>query len=256
MSIGIFDSGMGGVTVLNEIRKQYPNINIHFFGDTARLPYGEKSKDEIIKYSSEIVEFLLTKKVELIVVACNTATSLALDEIKEKYDVNIIGVIEAGVEGAINNKSKNIGLIATTATVNSKKYTQNLNNINSSIKVIDKSCPLLVPAIENGNIKGKDIDELINKYIDNMSKEIDSLILGCTHYSILKESIKSLYSNIDIIDPSIEIVKIINDRDLIKHKEEDSKTFFYVSGNKMQFKNNLKNIFSIETDNIFEIRGE
>ncbi|CAM3061190.1 glutamate racemase [Streptobacillus ratti] len=256
MSIGIFDSGMGGITVLNEIRKQYPNIDIHFFGDTARLPYGEKSKDEIIKYSSEIVEFLLTKKVELIVVACNTATSLALDEIKEKYDINIIGVIDAGVEGVINNKSKNVGLIATTATVNSKKYTQSLNNINSKIKVIDQPCPLLVLAIENGNIKGKDIDNLINKYVDDMSKEIDTLVLGCTHYSILKEKIKSLYSNIDIIDPSVEIVTIINNSDLIKNKNENSQTFFYVSGNKEKFKNNLRDIFYVESDNIIEIKGE
>lgn len=256
MSIGIFDSGMGGITVLNEIRKQYPKLDIHFFGDTARLPYGEKSKEEIIKYSTEIVEFLLTKEVELIVVACNTATSLALDEIKEKYNINIIGVIEAGVNGVINNKSKNVGLIATTATVNSKKYTQSLNFVNSQIKIIERACPLLVPTIENGNINGAYINELINEYVNHMSKEIDTLILGCTHYSILKETIKSLYSNINIIDPSVEIVKIINNNNLIKCKDENYKTFFYVSGSKLQFENNLKNIFSIESDNIIEVKGE
>ncbi|WP_156299466.1 glutamate racemase [Streptobacillus canis] len=256
MSIGIFDSGMGGVTVLNQIRKEFPDVEIHFFGDTARLPYGEKTKEQIIQFSSEIVEFLNNKNVELIVVACNTATSLALEELKEKYDINIIGVIEAGVNGALKNNTKNIGLIATTATVNSHKYSGTINELNSNIKVIEKACPLFVPIIENGNISGEKVEKLIEEYVGDLNSDIDTLILGCTHYSILKESIHHKYPNLNIIDPSIEIVNIIKSKKLIKNLHENGKTTFYVSGDKLQFKNNLKRIFDIETDNIFRVKGE
>ncbi|CAM3081191.1 glutamate racemase [Streptobacillus felis] len=256
MSIGIFDSGMGGITVLNEIRKKYPEIDIHFYADTARLPYGEKTKEEILRYSEEIVEFLLKKNVELIVIACNTATSLALDEIKNKIDTNIIGVIEAGVNGVINLKSKNVGLIATTATVKSNKYEKVLKNIDENISLYTQPCPLFVTTIESGEIKGENIDKLINQYVNNISKNIDTLILGCTHYSIIKSSIKNIYNNLNIVDPSVEIINIIEKRNLIKNKHENSSTNYYVSGEKQQFKNNLKKIFSIETDNIFEIKGE
>ena len=151
MSIGVFDSGIGGLTVLKEIRKVLPNEKIFYFGDTARVPYGEKTKELITRYSKEIVEFLLDKEVSAIVVACNTATALALEELRKTFKIPIIGVIKAGAKTAINTtKSGNIGVIGTKATVNSKRYEEEIKKLSENVKVIAKACPLFVPAVEEG----------------------------------------------------------------------------------------------------------
>ena len=169
MSIGVFDSGIGGLTVLKEIRKVLPNEKIFYFGDTARVPYGEKTKELITRYSKEIVEFLLDKEVSAIVVACNTATALALEELKKTFKIPIVGVIKAGAKTAINTtKSGNIGVIGTKATVNSKRYEEEIKKLSKkNIKVIEKACPLFVPAVEEGILDGKLVDQIIKTYLDD-----------------------------------------------------------------------------------------
>lgn len=217
MAIGIFDSGVGGLTVLKEIRKVLPNEEIYYLGDTARVPYGDKTKELIVRYSKQIVEFLIEKKVSAIVVACNTATSLALEELNETFKIPIIGVIDAGVKTALyTTKEKKVGVIGTAATIGSKKYEIEIKKKNSEIEVFSKACPLFVHAIEEGIIEGKLVDSIISMYLEDMKDKIDTLVLGCTHYPLLKSSISKLYPNIKIIDPAKETAK---DLKIILEKE-------------------------------------
>ena len=198
MSIGVFDSGVGGLTVLKEIRKVLPNEKIYYLGDTARVPYGEKTKDLIIRYSKQIVEFLLEKKVSAIVVACNTATSLALDELNDTFKTPIIGVIDAGVKTALyTTKNKKIGVIGTKATINSKKYEEEIKKKDNEIEVFSKACPLFVPAVEEGILEGKLMNQIVKTYLDEFDGKIDSLILGCTHFPLLKDVISKIYPEIN-----------------------------------------------------------
>jgi len=226
MSIGIFDSGVGGLTVLKEVRNVLPNEKIIYLGDTARVPYGEKTKDLIVRYSKQIVEFLIEEKVDAIVVACNTATSLALDELNKTFKTPIIGVIEAGVRTALyTTKNNKIGVIER----------------NHEIEVYSKSCPLFVPAIEEGIIKGKLINQMVQMYLDDFKDKIDSLILGCTHYPLLKETISSIYPNIKIVDPAKEtaqdLKEILIKKNLLKNDaEKGHEVEYFVTDGQDKFK--------------------
>ena len=242
MSIGVFDSGIGGLTVLKEIRKVLPNEKIFYFGDTARVPYGEKTKELITRYSKQIVEFLLEKKVSAIVVACNTATALALEELKKTFKIPIIGVIKAGARTAISTtKSGNIGVIGTKATVNSKRYEEEIKKLNENVKVIAKACPLFVPAVEEGILDGKLVDQIIKTYLDDFEKEIDTLILGCTHYPLLKSAIGKIYTDLNIVDPAretaLDLKEILEEKNLLKNDATKNKEVkYYVTDGKDKFK--------------------
>ena len=242
MSIGVFDSGIGGLTVLKEIRKVLPNEKIFYFGDTARVPYGEKTKELITRYSKEIVEFLLDKEVSAIVVACNTATALALDELRKTFKIPIIGVIKAGAKTAINTtKSGNIGVIGTKATVNSKRYEEEIKKLSENVKVIAKACPLFVPAVEEGILDGKLVDQIIKTYLDDFEKEIDTLILGCTHYPLLKSAIGKIYTNLNIVDPAretaLDLKEILEEKNLLKNDATKNREVkYYVTDGKDKFK--------------------
>lgn len=225
MSIGIFDSGVGGLTVLKEIRKVLPNEKIYYFGDTARVPYGDKSKELIIRYSKQIVEFLLEKKVDVIVVACNTATSLALEELNETFKTPIIGVIDAGVKTALyTTKENKIGVIGTAATVGSKKYEIEIKKRNPEIETHAKACPLFVPAVEEGIISGKLVEQIVKLYLDEIENKVDTIILGCTHYPLLKSAIREIYPNISVVDPAketaIDTKEILIKQNLLKNDAE------------------------------------
>lgn len=202
LPIGVFDSGIGGLTVVDELIKILPNEGIVYFGDTARVPYGNKSQETIKKFASQIVNFLIKKNVKLIVVACNTVSSNALDWLNEKYKIPIIGVIKPGVKKAYKStKNKNIGIIGTKATIESRAYVYEIKKIDPTIKVYSKSCPLLVPLIEE-----RSDSELRKLAIENYLKElkqknVDTLILGCTHYPIIKKEIQDVMgNNVNIID--------------------------------------------------------
>lgn len=205
--IGVFDSGIGGLTVVREIMRQIPQEKIVYFGDTARVPYGSKSKDTILKYSRQIIRFLKTQHVKAIVVACNTASALALPEIKKEADIPIIGVVKPGAKmAACTTVKKKVGIIGTEATVNSAIYTSTIQAIDPDIQVIGKACPLLVPLVEEGWLKDPVTEEVASRYLAEFKiSEIDTLILGCTHYPLLRSLIaKLLGSQVRLINPAYE----------------------------------------------------
>ena len=242
MSIGVFDSGIGGLTVLKEIRKVLPDEKIYYLGDTARVPYGEKTKELIIRYSKEIVEFLLEKNVSAIVVACNTATALALKELKETFKIPIIGVIEAGARTAIEaTKNGKIGVIGTKATIQSGKYEEEIKLFNKKVEVLQKACPLFVPAVEEGILSGKLVNQIIKTYLDDFKGKVDTLILGCTHYPLLKDAISKLYTDIKIVDPAketaLDLKEILEQNEFLKNDaKKDEEVKYYVTDGQEKFK--------------------
>src|SRR5689334_598138 len=189
--IGIFDSGIEGLTVVKEILKQLPNENIIYLGDTARVPYGTRGKEVIKKFSLELTNFLLKRKVKFLVVACNTISATCLDEIKKISPVPVLGVINGAADDAVKNTKTNvIGVIGTPATISSKVYEKTIKDKNPKIKVISKACPLFVPLAEDGKISDKSTKLIAQNYLKDFKKtKIDTLILGCTHYPVLKKII-------------------------------------------------------------------
>ena len=208
--IGIFDSGLGGLTAVKEISKLMPNEDIIYFGDTGRVPYGNRSYETIIKYARQDIAFLKSINVKIIAVACGTVSSTF---IKTNFEKNVIGVIEPTCITAANlTKNKNIGVIGTTATINSNTYKHQLGKIDNSISVYQKSCPLLVPLIENGFISPS--NEILFKTVQMylapfIALNIDTLILGCTHYPIIENVISNLMPGIKIINSGKETAKFI-----------------------------------------------
>ena len=205
--IGVFDSGVGGLTVAREITRQLPNESIVYFGDTARVPYGSKSKNTIIRYSRQIVHFLRTKDVKAIVVACNTASAFALDTIEKELDIPVIGVVKPGAIAAIETtKNKRIGIIGTEGTIKSKLYTEYIRSIDPEIIVIGKACPLFCPLVEEGMLHDEVTDEIARRYLDELKEQnIDSLILGCTHYPLLRSTIgKIMGPDVNLVNPAYE----------------------------------------------------
>ena len=224
--IGVFDSGVGGLTVTREIMRQLPNENMVYFGDTARVPYGSKSKDNIIKYSRQIIRFLQTKNVKAIVIACNTASALALDVVKEETDIPVMGVIAPGAAAAVRvTKNKKIGVIGTEATIRSKMYSKVMREMLPGVEVVGKSCPLFVPIVEEGFAKHKIAEEVIDYYLESMREsDIDTLILGCTHYPLLRSRImKYLGDGIQLVNPAyetaMELKQLLEEKGMLNDKE-------------------------------------
>lgn len=207
--IGIFDSGVGGLTVLTELRKKLPNENYIYIGDTKRFPYGSKSKETIIQISKRIVDTLISKKVKLIVIACGTATSQALEELKQIYNIPIIGIIEPTVENQMNETVKRVGVIATRGTIRSKVWETTICKKNPSIAILSKETPLLAPMAEEGWIDNEVARSAIKEYMKDWKEEnLDALILGCTHYPLFEKLLrKELGDTIKIINTGKEIAK-------------------------------------------------
>lgn len=209
--IGVFDSGVGGLTVAREIMRQIPKERIVYFGDTARVPYGGKSRETIIKYSKQIIRFLKTQNVKAIVVACNTASAVALEEIKKELDLPIIGVIKAGaITAAEATRNGRIGIIATETTVNSGVYTHFLKELNPKLSVVGKACPLFVPLVEEGTfLKDPITEEIASRYLADLKKEkIDTLILGCTHYPLIRSTVgKVMGEEVTLVNPAYETAR-------------------------------------------------
>ena len=189
--IGIFDSGLGGLTVLKKIQSLLPNEDYIYFGDTAHLPYGSKSNDCIIEYSEKIVNFLINKNVKAIIIACNSASSAAKDKIQNEYNIPIFEVISPAVEEATKaTKSNSIGVIGTEITINSRVYSKKILATNENFHVMEIACPLLVPIIEEGLEDSRILDEITKLYLAPIiNSKIDTLILGCTHYPIIKKQL-------------------------------------------------------------------
>lgn len=208
--IGVFDSGVGGLTVAREIMRNLPNEHIVYFGDTARVPYGSKSRDTVIHYSRQIIRFLRTQDVKAIVIACNTASALALDEVEQELDIPIIGVIKPGARvAAAATINKRVGVIGTESTINSHMYHRLIREQDPEITVYGKACPLFVPLVEEGWLKDPVTAEVARRYLDEILKEgIDSLILGCTHYPLLRSLIGEIAGpEVRLVNPAYETAK-------------------------------------------------
>lgn len=205
--VGVFDSGVGGLTVAREIMRQLPNENLVYFGDTARVPYGSKSKDNIIRFSRQIIRFLSTKDVKAIVIACNTASALALDVVKDEVDIPVIGVVVPGARAAVQTtQNKKVGVVGTEATIQSKMYSKLMKEMDPEVSVIGKPCPLFVPLVEEGFAKHKVTQEIIDYYLASMKEsDIDTMILGCTHYPLLRSRVREyLGDKIQLVNPAYE----------------------------------------------------
>lgn len=206
--IGVFDSGLGGLTVVKALRERLPNESIVYLGDTARVPYGNKSKITIQKYSIQITEFLMRKNVKAIVVACNTVSALVLQELRQRVQIPVMGVIEPGVLAAENqSKIKRIGVIGTEATIQSNAYKNLLVSINTQLKVFSQACPLLVPLAEDGWVGDNIVKQILIQYLTPLiKKSVDTLILGCTHYPVFLDFISEIIGpNVKIIDSPSEV---------------------------------------------------
>lgn len=236
--IGVFDSGVGGLTVAREIMRNLPNEKIVYFGDTARVPYGTKSQATVLRYSRQIVRFLQTQEVKAIVVACNTATALALDEIEKELEIPIIGVVRPGAKVAVQaTKNKRIGVIGTEGTIHSHIYRSCIQQIDPEISIFGKPCPLFVPLVEEGWLKDPVTEIVARRYLAELQKkEIDTLILGCTHYPLLRGLIGEVMGNqVTLVNPAYEtaqaLKRLLKREDMASDgtKEEEFPYRFFVS---------------------------
>ena len=231
--IGVFDSGIGGLTVLQKIIEVLPRENTVYLGDTARAPYGSKSTETVLRYSFENTEFLVEKAVKLVVVACNTSTAVALESLREKLAVPVIGVIEPGVRRALGiSKKKKIGVIGTEATIQSGAYTKALRAEDSSVEVYSRACPLFVPLAEEGWTENAIVELTVKTYLASLRQScIDTLILGCTHYPLLKGAIhKFMGGTVRLIDSAEEIAKevgaLLRRKSLARKNGKGAHSFF------------------------------
>lgn len=206
--IGVFDSGVGGLTVVKALTEVLPEEAIVYLGDTARVPYGNKSKKSIIEFSVQNVKFLLGEGVKLIVVACNTASATALEILKRSFDIPILGVIDAGVHKALAvSNSKSVGVIGTYRTIKTEAYARALLKADESIRVIQKACPLFVPFIEENLQEHEACTLIIKEYLAGLVDDVDALILGCTHYPLIKEQIARIYPNVRLVDSAVAVAE-------------------------------------------------
>lgn len=238
--IGIFDSGIGGLTVLKAIERILPQEHIIYFGDTARVPYGNKSKQTVIRFSTENILFLLKKNVKIIVVACNTSSSLALDYLKKIFNIPVIGVIDPAVQRAITvSQKKRIGIIGTKSTINSKVYERKIMQKVKTARVFSRECPLFVPFVEEGIVKGKIIDSLIQMYLEGLKGKVDTLILGCTHYPLLKPAISKYLKGVSLVDSASAVAHqargLLLEHNMLGNNASSCKDF-YVTDDSHTFK--------------------
>jgi len=238
--IGIFDSGVGGLTVFHEIKMALPHKDIVYFGDTARVPYGPKSQRTIIQYSLQNMIFLLQQHIELLVVACNTSSAYAIEELKKHSNIPIIGVIMPGAKKALNvSKNKRIGIIGTEGTIKSGSYEKALQSLDAQCKIFSKPTPLLVPLVEENWISHKVTKEIIEEYLQEfLEQDIDTIIMGCTHYPVLKEVIQEVVGDdITLVDSAESIAIELKKMYSLEPVQKTAGNYtFFVSDNPEKFK--------------------
>ena len=241
-SIGVFDSGIGGLTVYKALKEKMPGEKVIYLGDTARLPYGTKSEETIIKFSEGNARFLLGKNVKIIVIACNSSSSYAVPILKSKLDIPVIGVIEPGAEEAVKSSCGKIGVIGTTATIMSGAYEKSIKEKNRAAETVSKDCPLFVPIVEEGWINHKAAKLIIEEYLLPLKKEgIECLVLGCTHYPVLIDSIKEVLGDgIRLIDSAkttaSKVYATLNDLGWLNNSSMEREDEFYVTDFPERFK--------------------
>ena len=240
--VGVFDSGIGGLTVAHEILRQLPGESLVYFGDTARVPYGSKSPQVVREYTQDDTDFLLSKDVKMIVVACNTVSAVALDVVQKRANLPVTGVIIPGAEAAMRStKNKRIGVIGTSGTVNSNAYAHELQRLNNSVTVFSKACPLFVPLVEEGWLEHTATELIVHDYLFPLTTEkIDTLILGCTHYPLLKKTIsKATKGSVTLIDSgeatAATVETMLDELGLRNTSKEKPNVQFFVSDSPEKF---------------------
>lgn len=240
--IGVFDSGVGGLTVAREIIRQLPKEGIVYFGDTARVPYGSKSKEAVTRFALKGIRFLLDQDVKMVVVACNTVSATCLDEIQEMIHVPVVGVIVPGARAAVKaTKTKNVGIIGTERTINSGAYERAIYSFDEGIRINSKACPLFVPFVEEGWLDNEAVVYTAKRYLEPFIKKgVDTLVLACTHYPLLKPILqKILGKHVHLVDSAFETAKkvrcILKELKIENQKNYPSKHRYFVSDNPEKF---------------------
>lgn len=243
--IGVFDSGVGGLTVVREIMRQMPNEKIIYFGDTARVPYGSKSQDTVTRYSEQIVRFLRTFQVKTIVIACNTASAYALDSLEKSLDIPIIGVVKPGAKVASEvTQNGRIGVIATEGTIGSHIYSDYIKKLKKNVTIYGKACPLFVPLVEEGLLQDPVTDEIARRYLTELIDiDIDTLILGCTHYPLIRSTLgRIMGEKVTLVNPAyetaLELNRLLSELDMLNDEPPglgSNRYQFYVSDKAEKF---------------------
>jgi glutamate racemase len=235
-AIGIFDSGVGGLTVLKEVVRVLPQEDTIYLGDTARVPYGTKSPETVIRYSRQIARYLLSRDIKLLVVACNTASAVALASLQKEFSIPIVGVIEPGARAAVSvTRSGKVGVIGTAGTVASSAYTKAIKRINPEIEVVTRACPLFVPLAEEGWVDNEVARLTARMYLAELKDQgVDTLVLGCTHYPILKQVIAEVMGpEVTLVDSAEEtaltVARILREQQLLRPEGEQGNHHYYVT---------------------------
>ncbi len=258
--LAIFDSGIGGLSVVKRVIEYLPKYSLIYFGDTARVPYGTRSNAIIRKYAEQAVDFLISKGAGLILIGCNSASALAYSHLKLKYDIPIIDIINPAVRAAYAlSSNKKIGIIGTQATINSNAHSNYLKNFNPKVKVFTKACPLLVSLAESGGLSGLITNQILFEYISPIKKEgIDTLVLGCTHYPYFTKAIQKIFPNIKLIDPGKEIAFTLNEflknnKKLDNNLEKSDHKDFFVSDKPQNFAQICSKFLNIQVNDIKKV---
>lgn len=236
-SIGVFDSGLGGLTAVKQIMRELPNEDIIYFGDTGRVPYGTRSPETILKYTRGDIRFLNSFGVKIIVIACGTASSVALPRIKDEFDTPIVGVVESAVHTAVRaTENKKIGIIGTPGTIKSGSYERLIKTYDGEIRTFTQACPLFVPLVENGHFDTEMACLAVDEYLSGIRNAgVDTLIMGCTHYPLLKKTIAEyMGEGVKLIDPGAETAKYLKKKITgeMKHEKKNGGNYsYYVSDN-------------------------
>jgi glutamate racemase len=261
--IGVFDSGIGGLTVVRELLSVMPFEDIVYFGDTARLPYGSKSNRLITRYSVENSIFLNSKNVKVIVIACNTASAASADYLRSFIKLPVVGVVECGALGAVRlTKNKRVGVIGTKGTISSQAYSKTINNLDPDIKVYELATPLLVHLVEENWIEKEITKAILGEYLEPLLKnDIDTLILGCTHYPLLKEQIHAVAGDISLVDSSKEIALLVLNtlkiQNILAARKEPGDTKVFLSDIHPEFSKWAKDFLGREiTANLVDIEQQ
>jgi len=257
LPIGVFDSGLGGLTVVDQLLKRLPHESILYFGDTARVPYGTKSAETIRKFAVQITEFLQHRGVKMIVVACNTVSSVALEQVIAVSRVPVVNVIEPGVRAALRvSITKKIGVIGTGATVSAGKYNEILSAADSRVAVYSQACPLFVPLVEEGWIDSEVTEKVAEIYLAPLiARQIDSLILGCTHYPIIKKTLKKVIDGkVQIIDSAVEtaveVRNVLISQKLLADPESEPSHQYFVSDFPQKFEEIAQRLLGCPLPNV------
>jgi glutamate racemase len=258
--IGIFDSGVGGLTVATEIIKMLPNENIVYFGDVGRTPYGGRSKEIITNFTRQDIKFLLEHRVKFVVAACNSASAVALDIVRNEFDIDILGVIEPGAKTAVKiTRNSRIGIIGTKATIGSDSYVKAIERLDDKAKVFSLACPLFVPLVEEGYLEKEATYLIARDYLRTLiDVDIDTLVLGCTHYPLLKKIIGNVMGeSVKLVDSAEEtareVAAVLSTKDLLRKSSEKGTQKYYVSDVPDRFSQVVRLFLGRNIDNITRV---